>query len=103
MLCQEKHLTEMDKVKRKFLIDLLNCLKEKLKMVRRIKASAKNMQNTDTVLEQCTQPNFTIDEVVDLLSNIKELRGMKIHYVIEPEGNIVFLIGGCEYVMAEVT
>lgn len=72
-------------------------------MRRMIKASMEDMQNIDVLLEQCTQPNFTIDEVVELLSNIEELRGMKIHYSIEPEGNIVFSIGNCEYVMAEMT
>jgi len=68
-------------------------------MRRMIKASVEEKQNIDTLLEQYTQQNFTIDEVVELLNTVEELRGLKIYYSIEPEGNIVISIGNCEYVM----
>jgi len=68
-------------------------------MRRMIKASIEDNQYINTLLEQCTQVTFTTDEVLDLLNTIEELKGLKIFYNTEPQGNLIFTIGNCEYVM----
>lgn len=64
-----------------------------------IQASVINELDTETLTRQYALPLFTIAEVAELLSTIEELKGLKISHSIEQNGNVVFSIGACEYIM----
>lgn len=64
-------------------------------MKRIVKASAE-AQNRNCIISPSgisTNPNFTPTEIVNLLQEIEELKGLEIFYERNAEGNIAFTIG----------